>query len=248
MSSVHADSITTEGDMLTPRSREAGELVSLTAVSHKKVEVSKESTKSNSVTTASADTDTPARVQVVTGTLTRMADLQSDATEVEHNRVLKSSEWVDTITQSTYRTRTVEEQVAVELSAPNADTQRPAAETQTHTSEKYKHPAEVEPDLNQGSFRSLCFKESLPKAEKESVGEMSSGYSSLSTKLSLKNSSLPEEDDTTFKYRKASLITEANTTEDSQDMATDTGSEYRWKNKFDGVSQYTPYTKAFLLF
>ncbi|KAI4817894.1 hypothetical protein KUCAC02_011267 [Chaenocephalus aceratus] len=78
------------------------------------------------------------------------ADLQSDATEVEHNRVLKSSEWVDTITPGTYRTRTVEEQVAVELSAPNADTQRPAAETQTHTSETYKHPAEVEPDLNQG--------------------------------------------------------------------------------------------------
>ncbi|KAJ4927691.1 hypothetical protein JOQ06_015494 [Pogonophryne albipinna] len=151
MSSVHADSrITTEGDMLTPRLREAGELVSLTAVPHKIVEVSKESTKSSSVTTASANTDTPARVQVVTGTLTRRADLQSDATEVEHNRVLKSSEWVDTITQSTYRTRTVEEQVAVELSAPNADTQRPAAETQTHTSEKYKHLAEVQPDLNQG--------------------------------------------------------------------------------------------------
>ncbi|XP_010784891.1 uncharacterized protein, partial [Notothenia coriiceps] len=151
MSSVHADSrITTEEDMLTPRLREAGELVSLTAMPHKIVEVSKESTKSSSVTTASADTDTPARVQVVTGTLTRRADLQSDATEVEHNRVLKSSEWVDTITQSTYRTRTGEEQVAVELSAPNADTQRPAAETQTHTSEKYKYPAEVQPDLNQG--------------------------------------------------------------------------------------------------
>ena len=72
---------------------------------------------------------------------------------------------------------------------------------------------------------------------------MSSGYSSLSTKLSLNSSSLPEEDDTTLKYCKVSLITEANTTEDSQDTATDTGSEYRWKNKFDGVSQYTPYTK-----
>lgn len=151
VSSVQADSrITTEGDILTPRLREAGELVSLNVVPHKIVEVSKESTQSSSVTTASADTDTPARGQVVTGTLTRRADLQSDATEVEHNRVLKSSEWVDTITPGTYRTRTVEEQVAVELSAPNADTQRPAAETQTHTSEKYKHPAEVEPDLNQG--------------------------------------------------------------------------------------------------
>ncbi|XP_033980504.1 beta/gamma crystallin domain-containing protein 1 [Trematomus bernacchii] len=243
MSSVHADSsITTEGDMLTPRLREAGDL---TAVPHKIVEVSKESTKSISVTTASTDRDTPARVQVVTGTLTRRADLQSDATEVEHNRVLKGSEWVDTITQSTYRTRTVQEQVAVELSPPNADTQRPAAETQT--SEKYKHPAEVQPDLNQGSLTVASgvfnLKNQLPKAEKESVGEMSSGYSSLSTKLSLNSSSLPEEDDATLKYRKVSLITEANTTEDSQDTATDTGSEYRWKNKFDGVSQYTPYTK-----
>ncbi|KAI4817893.1 hypothetical protein KUCAC02_011266 [Chaenocephalus aceratus] len=60
---------------------------------------------------------------------------------------------------------------------------------------------------------------------------MSSDYSSLSTKLSLKNSSVPEEDDTTFKYPKVSLTTEA---EDSQDTARDTGSEYRWKNKFDG--------------
>ncbi|KAK5854835.1 hypothetical protein PBY51_004993 [Eleginops maclovinus] len=148
---VNADSsITREEDMFTPRLREAEELVSLTGVAHKIVEVSKESIESSSVTTANAVTDTPARVEVVSGSLTRSAELQSDATEVEHNRVLKSSEWVDTITQSTYRTRTVQEQVAVELSAPNVDAQRPAAETPIHTSERYGHPEEVQPDLNQG--------------------------------------------------------------------------------------------------
>uniref|UniRef100_A0A8C3AYN1 PR domain containing 1b, with ZNF domain n=1 Tax=Cyclopterus lumpus TaxID=8103 RepID=A0A8C3AYN1_CYCLU len=82
---------------------------------------------------------------------------------------------------------------------------------------------------------------------------MNSGYSTLSTKLSIKNSSPPKEDESKYRFRKVSLINEA--TEVSQDKVdfsqdgtavpesngTDESPDYRWRNRFEGVSQYRIY-------
>lgn len=81
---------------------------------------------------------------------------------------------------------------------------------------------------------------------------MYSGYSSLSTKLFAKNSSPPKEDESTQRFRKVSLIGEADAAEPSQDTEdwsqTSTAvtelnggePDYKWKNRFEGVSQYKP--------
>lgn len=96
-----------------------------------------------------------------------------------------------------------------------------------------------------------------PKADKESVDEMNSGYSSLSTKLSLNNSSPPKEDESKYRVHKVSLVNETDTPEVSQDTMdfsrtsttvtesngtdVDSHKEYKWRNRFEGVSQYRPY-------
>ncbi|XP_033492808.2 uncharacterized protein crybg2 [Epinephelus lanceolatus] len=270
---MHAvSSHTRKEDTITPRLREAEEQVSLTAQADKIGEESKDSTGTGSVTTASAVTDTSAGVKVVTGTLTHSTELQSDATETEHNRAPQSSEWVDAITQSTDRTRTVQEQVAVELSTPNVDTRRPDTKAAESLSERHQHPAEAQPDLNQGSLTAsrtptaaseVLASESQPtEADKELVDEMNSGYSSLSTKLSLKTSSPPKEDESKTRFRKVSLVNETDTTEVSEDAVdvsktsttvtesngTDTSSDFKWKNRFEGVSQYRPYKTEFSSF
>lgn len=95
--------------------------------------------------------------------------------------------------------------------------------------------------------------ESQPtKPDQESVGDMYSGYSSLSTKLFAKSSSPPKEDESTQRFRKVSLISEAGAAEPSQDAedwsqtsaaVTELNGgepEYKWKNRFEGVSQYKP--------
>lgn len=81
---------------------------------------------------------------------------------------------------------------------------------------------------------------------------MNTGYSSLSTTLSIKNLSLPKEDESKHRIHKVSLINETETTNTNQDVVdfvktrttvsngTHLSSEYKWKNKFDGVSQYKP--------
>lgn len=81
---------------------------------------------------------------------------------------------------------------------------------------------------------------------------MNSGYSSLSTKLFAKNSSPPKQDESKQRFRKVSLISEADATGRSQDAVdwnqTSTAAtefnggehEYKWKNQFQGVSQYKP--------
>lgn len=81
---------------------------------------------------------------------------------------------------------------------------------------------------------------------------MNSGYSSLSTKLSVRNSSPPKEDESKHRFRKVSLISEADATEGSQDTVdlskTSTAvtelnggdPDYKWKNRFEGVSQFKP--------
>lgn len=73
---------------------------------------------------------------------------------------------------------------------------------------------------------------------------MNSGYSSLSTTLSLKNSSSPPEDESK-RIHKVSLISETEAPSGSLD-ATSTaaaevdGEEFKWRNRFEGVSQFKP--------
>uniref|UniRef100_A0A4W6EYB8 PR domain containing 1b, with ZNF domain n=1 Tax=Lates calcarifer TaxID=8187 RepID=A0A4W6EYB8_LATCA len=79
---------------------------------------------------------------------------------------------------------------------------------------------------------------------------MNSGYSSLSTKLTIKNSP-PREDESKNRFRKVSLISEEDSlSQDTVDFSktsqptvtesngTDVSPEYRWRNRFEGVSQY----------
>lgn len=135
-------------DVITPTFRQAEEeQVSETA--DKSREVSIKSRETNSNTTTNAVSDTTAGVEVVSGSLTHSAELQSDAIEPEHNRAPRRTEWVDTITQSTDRNRTVQEQVAVELSSSNRDTHHPDTEAAQAISERRKHP-QAQPDLDQG--------------------------------------------------------------------------------------------------
>ncbi|XP_035537809.1 uncharacterized protein LOC118343163 [Morone saxatilis] len=261
---IHAASSNArEEDTITPKFRETEEQVSLTAEADTRGEASEESTETSSNIATSTVTDTCGGVEVVTGTLTHGAELQSDTTELEHNRALQSSEWVDTITQSTDRTRTVQQQVAVELSAPHADTHHPDTKAADTLSEGHKHPPEAQPDLNQGSLTAsrtptaasevFAAEHQPTKAHQESVDKMNSGYSSLSTKLYIKNSSPPREDESKHRVRKVSLINESDATEASQDAVdfstTSTtvtelngeDPEFKWRNKFEGVSQYKPY-------
>lgn len=133
-----ASSDTGEIDMITPKAGGEG---------------SKASTIISNNATTSPGQDSCGGVKVVTGTLTSSAELRSDATGIEHNRVPvenQSSEWVDTITQHTDRTWTIQEQVAVELSAPEKNAHRPDTEAADTLSERYQHPAEPQLDLNQG--------------------------------------------------------------------------------------------------
>lgn len=73
---------------------------------------------------------------------------------------------------------------------------------------------------------------------------MNSGYSSLSTTLSLKNSSSPPEDESK-RIRKVSLISETEAHSGSRDgtstaAAESNGGEFKWRNRFEGVSQFKP--------
>lgn len=73
---------------------------------------------------------------------------------------------------------------------------------------------------------------------------MNSGYSSLSTTLSLKNSSSPPEDESK-RIRKVSLISETEAPFGSLDATSAAaaevdGGEFKWRNRFEGVSQFKP--------
>lgn len=104
------------------------------------------------------------------------------------------------------------------------------------------------------SSRVVAAENQPPEADRESDDKMNSGYSSLSTKLSMKNPSCPKEEEPKLRFHKVSLISEADTaseaSQDAVDATTttvtelngaDLSSEYRWKNRFEGVSQYKPY-------
>ncbi|KAM6974359.1 uncharacterized protein crybg2 [Tautogolabrus adspersus] len=258
-SSVHihaaSSNMSTEKERITPLFKEANEQVSLLAEANMRVKVSTDSTETTSSSTTSALTDTSGAVEVVTSS----TELQSNATGIEHNRAPQSkTEWADSITQSTDPNRTVQEQVAVELSALNEDTHLPDTQVADAHSERREQPADTKPDLNEGSLTvsralkaasDILTSENHPAdVDKDSDNKMTSSYSSLSTKLTLKTSSPPKEDESRYRVHKMSLIGESDTTEDTVDSTvTDSNgseqdSEYKWRNRFEGVSQYKPST------
>ncbi|XP_058474843.1 uncharacterized protein LOC131447238 [Solea solea] len=212
--------------------------------------------KSNTVTDMSVT-----EAQVVTGFSTHNTELQSDATEIEDNRAPQSSEWVDTISRSADGGRTLHEQVTVELSSlvtADTGTLQPQPESQregTSSSERHELLAQVQPNLQPGSSTdsrsdSAASGGQQTKADQKSVTKMSSGYSSLSTKLTINTSSPPKEDDFKQRFHKVSLIPEAGSRDtvdfsgtSAESNGTVVGSEYRWRNRFDVASQYRPYNE-----
>lgn len=139
---------TKEEDVIVHIITETEEQVPLIVNADKTGEGNKDTENSMGITNSTL-TDTAGAAEAVMGNLTHSTHLQSDATEIEHNRVPRSTEWVDTITQSPDRNITVPvpEQVAVELSASNADTHHLDSDTAEGLCE---HPKEAQPDLNEG--------------------------------------------------------------------------------------------------
>lgn len=139
--SVHAAACRAgEENIITPKSREAEEQVLFTVGADKRDEVNQDG--------QDADADSSAGVQVVTGPLTHSSELPSDATATEHNKSVQSSEWVDTITQSTDRIGAARQQVTVEPSA--AQTHHPGNEAADGLSESGELQASAQDDTTEG--------------------------------------------------------------------------------------------------
>lgn len=138
---------TKEEDVIVHIITETAAQVPLIVNADKTGEGNKDTENSMGITNSTL-TETAGAAEAVMGNLSHSAHLQSDATEIEHNRVPRSTEWVDTITQSPDRNITVPvpEQVAVELSASNADTHHLDSDTAEGLCE---HPKEAQPDLNE---------------------------------------------------------------------------------------------------
>ena len=66
---------------------------------------------------------------------------------------------------------------------------------------------------------------------------MSSGYSSLSTTLSLKTNAVTQPDDAKSRFRKVSLVSESKLADSSGLTAIN---DYKWRNRLEGVTQYRP--------
>ncbi|XP_070403426.1 beta/gamma crystallin domain-containing protein 2 [Nothobranchius furzeri] len=129
-----------------------------------------------------------------------------------------SREGAGTMTQSSDKDTATLQRAPVQSSTPKLDTAHPDGDAaELHPAEDY-------------SFQSSS------AADPEDM--MSSGVSSLSTKLTLKASSPPAEDGSKPRVHKVSLVLEGDRS--SQPPHADPGSEFRWKNRFEGVTQYKP--------
>ncbi|XP_029022888.1 uncharacterized protein crybg2 isoform X2 [Betta splendens] len=186
---------------------------------------------------SSAAPDPPPAAELASGPQTPGAEPPSRATR---------SEGADPIAQSVNRNGPVHEQVAVEPSASDADAPQPAS----RAAEVVREGQEARPDQDQDQDQGSPAADSVCAAQ-ESDDNMSKVYSSLSTKLSIKSRSLPKEDESKHRVRKVSLISEAETSaaQDAVDAprtssavsnGTDSSPQYKWKNKFDGVTQFKP--------
>ncbi|XP_077404314.1 uncharacterized protein crybg2 [Vanacampus margaritifer] len=165
-------------------------------------------------------------------------DLESDATPIEHNRVTQESEWADTITESAGN-GAQQDQVAVELSDFKADTHHPNRETIAELFGNQDHLPEVQ-DFKQRSptASSEAFHENNPKTntDQEPDVKMNSGYSSLSTTLSVKNSPRDKLEESQYRFRKVSLVHDNAPKQDVVDFSRmesngpSLGTEHSWKN------------------
>lgn len=133
-------------DVITPTFRRAEEEEQALETADERREASRKSGEA----TTNALSDAVAGVGVVTGSVAHGAELQSDAIETEHNKAPRRSEWAETITQSTDKNRTAQEQVAVELSPSDRGTHLPDTEAAQVISERHQHPPEAQPALDQG--------------------------------------------------------------------------------------------------
>lgn len=120
----------------TPTLRRAEE-EQVSEAAHRSREASQEGTETIYSDTNAASLTAPG-AEVTSGT-----ELQSDAAEPP-----RPSEWADTITQSVNGNGAVHEQVAVEPS--DADVRRSASDAAQVVAERHTHPAEAQPDLDQG--------------------------------------------------------------------------------------------------
>ncbi|XP_061122678.1 beta/gamma crystallin domain-containing protein 1 isoform X1 [Syngnathus typhle] len=183
---------------------------------------------------------------IVSSTLTLSAELQSDATPVEHKRVTQESEWVDTITESTGN-GVRPNQVAVELSDLQVDTQPPQRETAEEPFGKREHLTEADLKQRSPTPSSEGFNADPPKtlADQEPDVEMNSGYSSLSSNFSTKKSPPDKLDESRYQFRQASLLHDNAPKQDVLDYGrmesngTNLSTEHGWKTTFEGVSRFT---------
>ncbi|XP_047461743.1 uncharacterized protein crybg2 isoform X2 [Mugil cephalus] len=238
---IHSSDIREEAG-ITPTCTETEEQVQLTE--DRIGETSKEGIQ---IVTKNTSTDTSGSGEVGSCNLTHIATLQCDATDTDNNRAPRSSVWADTISQNLERNGTTPEQVAVELSALNAHALRPDKEAAEALSQSHEHPEEDQPDLDQGSLTASgttteASESPQTKGKQESVAKMNTSYSSLNTTL---NTSPLREDESRQRYRKLSLINEADDTDVSQDTVdfaktSSAGTDYTWRNRFEGVTQYKP--------
>ncbi|MEQ2167750.1 hypothetical protein GOODEAATRI_007224 [Goodea atripinnis] len=138
----------------------------------------------------------------------------------------RSPEWADTMTKSADGIAATQQQVSDKLPAP--DTRTPPPDL---------HPAKPTGHLDHS------FQSSGAEPEPEPDDRMSSSFSSRSTKLTLKNSSPPKEEEPKPRFHKVSLV---GTETSSISEQTDPEPEYRFKNSFHGVTQYKS-SRSFLL-
>ncbi|XP_061737592.1 uncharacterized protein LOC133539587 [Nerophis ophidion] len=183
-------------------------------------------------------------------TLTHDAELQSAAFAVEHKRAHREREWVDTISESAERNLARQEQVAVELSDLKANTHQPDKEAPETLLERRQHPPDLPADLKQRCLAAApgtsISQEPKTDADQESDDKMNTGYSSLSTTLSMRNVPPDQLNESRYGIRKVSLVRETGSaaTQGTADFnraesnGTSLGSDYDWKNSIDSASRY----------
>ncbi|XP_061839136.1 uncharacterized protein crybg2 [Nerophis lumbriciformis] len=186
----------------------------------------------------------------IASTLMHNAELQSAAIAVEHKRAQQEREWVDTISESAEGNLARQEQVAVELSDLKANTHPPDREAPETLLERRQHPPDVPADLKPrclaAASETSFSEEPKTNADQEPDDKMNTGYSSLSTTLSMRNAPPDQLNESRYGIRKVSLVRETGNaaTQGTVDFnraesnGTSLGSEYDWKNSIDSASRY----------
>ncbi|XP_077600155.1 uncharacterized protein crybg2 [Stigmatopora nigra] len=155
-----------------------------------------------------------------------------EGSAAEHDRLLRKSEWVDTITTESAGVQP--EQVELAPSDPKVDAREPERGETEDPSDEREHRergsnAETPEALNANT-------------PKTNVDDMNSGYSSLSVRISAKNSPPDKTEQSRYQFRKLSGA-HGNDDGAGQRDAADfnrNGTEHGRKNAFDGVSRFSP--------